>query len=51
MLSVILVGYFGINGVLLGTTISFLINIILKSSLVSKRILKDIKYFDIFIER
>ena len=48
VLSVILVGYFGINGVLLGTAISFLINIILKSSLVSKRILKDIKYFDIF---
>lgn len=48
VLSIILVNYFGINGVLLGTVIAFFINIILKSSLVTKRIFKGKSYFDVF---
>lgn len=48
LLSVILVSSFGINGVLFGTVIAFLINIVLKSSLISKKIFKNVKYFDIF---
>lgn len=47
VLSIILVKFLGINGVLLGTMISFLANIVLKSNLVSKKIFKNIKLFGI----
>ena len=43
ILSVILINFLGIDGILLGTAISFLVNIILKSNLVTKKILKNIK--------
>lgn len=47
VLSVILINFFGINGVLLGTMISFIVNIILKSSLVSKKTFKDVRLISI----
>jgi len=47
VLSIILVNFLGIDGVLLGTVIAFLLNIILKTNLISKKILKDIKLINI----
>ena len=47
VLSIILINFFGIDGVLIGTMIAFLLNIILKTSLISKKILKDIKLINI----
>ncbi len=47
VLSIILINFFGIDGILLGTVISFFVNILLKSNSVSKKILKDIKLFSI----
>ena len=47
ILSVILINFFGIDGVLAGTMIAFLVNIILKSNLISKKILKDVKLINI----
>ena len=43
VLSVILINFFGINGILFGTMIAFLVNILLKSNLLSKKILKGVK--------
>lgn len=43
VLSVILINFLGIDGVLLGTIIAFLLNILLKTNLITKKILKDIK--------
>lgn len=48
VLSIILVNYFGINGLLFGTIMAFFINIILKSHLVAKKIFKGITFLDIF---
>lgn len=45
--SIILINFYGLNGILLGTAISFLVNIILKANLISKKILKEVKLFDI----
>lgn len=47
VLSIILVNIIGINGVLLGTVIAFLLNILLKTNIISKKILKDVKNIDI----
>lgn len=47
VLSVILINFFGIDGVLVGTMIAFLVNIILKSNLISKRIFKNTKLTNI----
>lgn len=47
VLSIILINFFGIDGVLLGTMIAFLLNIILKTNLISKKILKDVKLINI----
>lgn len=47
VLSIILVNFLGINGVLIGTIIAFLLNIILKTNLISKKILKDVKLINI----
>lgn len=47
ILSIILINYFSINGILFGTVIAFLVNIILKANLISKKIIKDIKLRDI----
>ena len=46
-LSLILIGPFGIDGVLIGTIIAFITNIMLKTSLISKKILKDVKLISI----
>ena len=46
-LSIILVKYYGIDGVLIGTVIAFFINILLKSSLVARRVFKNVKMFDV----
>ena len=43
VMSIILINFFGINGILFGTMIAFLVNILLKSNLLSKKIFKDIK--------
>lgn len=43
VLSIILINFFGINGILLGTVASFLVNIMLKTTLVTKKILKNVK--------
>ena len=43
VLSIILINFFGINGILLGTAIAFLVNILLKTNLVTKKILKRSK--------
>lgn len=43
-LSIILVNFFGMNGVLLGTVVAFLVNIILKTYLVATKLLKGIKW-------
>lgn len=47
ILSLILVKIIGINGLLIGTTISFILNIVLKCNLINKKIFKEIKYFTI----
>lgn len=47
VLSIILINYFGINGILIGTIVSFLVNIILKANLISNKILKEVSLFDI----
>lgn len=47
LLSIILINFFGINGILTGTVIAFLINILLKTNLVVKKIIKNIKLIDI----
>lgn len=47
LISIILINYLGIDGVLIGTVVAFLLNIILKSSLVAKKILKGIKLINI----
>ena len=46
-LSIILVKYYGIDGVLIGTVIAFFINILLKSSLVARRVFKNVKMLDV----
>lgn len=43
VLSIVLIKPFGINGILVGTIVAFLVNIILKTNLVSKKIIKNIK--------
>lgn len=48
LLSIILINFFGINGILFGTMFAFLVNIILKSTLVSKKIIKNVKFINIF---
>lgn len=47
ILSIILINFLGINGVLIGTTIAFVVNILLKCNLVSKKILDNVKLFSI----
>lgn len=47
ILSIILINFLGIDGVLIGTIIAFILNIILKTNLISKKILKDIKLINI----
>lgn len=47
ILSIILINFFGINGILFGTCVSFLVNILLKTNLITKKILKKVKLFDI----
>lgn len=47
VLSIILVNFYGINGLLIGTMIAFLVNILLKTSVISKKILKDVKLVSI----
>lgn len=47
VLSIILVNFLGIDGVLLGTVLAFLLNILLKTNLISKKILKDVKQIHI----
>ena len=47
ILSIILINYLGINGILLGTGVAFLVNIALKSNLISKKITKEIKLSNI----
>ena len=47
VLSIILVNILGIDGVLLGTVLAFLLNILLKTNLISKKILKDVKQINI----
>ena len=47
VLSIILINFFGINGILLGTAIAFLVNILLKTNLVTKKILKEVKLLDV----
>lgn len=45
--SIILINFFGINGILAGTILSFVVSILLKVNLVSKKILKGVKRSDI----
>ena len=47
LLSIILIKPLGINGVLIGTILAFLLNILLKTNLMYKKILKDIKLVSI----
>lgn len=47
VLSIILITFLGINGVLIGTMIAFLLNILLKTNLVSKKILKNVKLINV----
>ena len=42
VLSLLLIGKYGINGILIGTSVAFIVNIILKSNLISKRIMKKV---------
>ena len=46
-LSIILIQFYGINGVLLGTIIAFIVNIILKTVAIAKKIIKDVKFINI----
>ena len=41
------INFLGLDGLLIGTMISFIVNILLKTNLISKKILKDIKLFSI----
>jgi len=47
ILSIILVNFFGIDGVLLGTVIAFLVNILLKINLIVKKVIKNIKLINV----
>lgn len=47
VLSIILINFFGIDGILLGTAVAFLVNILLKTNLVTKKILKNIKLISV----
>lgn len=47
VLSLLLIGRYGINGILVGTSVAFLVNIVLKSKLISKKIMKDVGVFRI----
>ena len=47
VLSIILINFFGIDGILIGTATAFLLNIFLKTNLVTKKILKDVKLIDV----
>ena len=47
MLSLILIGFLGIDGVLLGTIVAFFVNILLKIVLIVKKVIKEIKVFNI----
>lgn len=46
-LSILLIKPFGINGILIGTSISFIVNILLKSNLIVKKIMKNVNLFSI----
>ena len=45
--SIVLINFLGLDGLLIGTMISFVVNILLKTNLISRKILKDIKLFSI----
>lgn len=45
--SIVLINYLGLDGLLIGTILSFVVNILLKTNLVTKKILKDIKLFNV----
>ena len=47
VLSILLISNFGINGILFGTAISFILNIVLKSNLIVKKIINNVKIFSI----
>lgn len=47
VLSLILINFFGINGILFATALSFLINVFLKTKLISKKILKSVPHFEL----
>lgn len=47
VLSIILINFFGINGILVGTMISFLVNIVLKSNLISDKIFKGVNLISV----
>lgn len=47
ILSIVLINFLGINGVLIGTILAFIVNILLKCNLVSKKILNNVKLFSI----
>ena len=49
LLSVILIQYYEINGVLMGTIISFIINIYLKCSLLKKKVFTDLRLLKLLI--
>ena len=47
VLSIILINFFGINGILFATALSFLINTFLKTKLISKKILKSVPHLEL----
>lgn len=47
ILSIILIKPFGISGILLATAIAFLVNLFLKTKLVSSKIIKDMKHSEL----
>ena len=47
ILSIILINFFGIDGVLLGTIIAFIVNILLKTIVIAKKVIKGVKYINI----
>ena len=47
ILSIILINFVGIDGVLLGTVIAFIVNILLKTTVITKKVIKDIKFINI----
>ena len=47
VLSIILINFFGINGILFATALSFLINVFLKTKLISKKILKSVPHSEL----